>query len=335
MAELVHPPEGAANKRADLVLEGGGVKGIALVGAIAELEEQGYGLGRPARVAGTSAGAITGAMLAAGMPVPEMIRVMRGLDYRRFKDGPPLGAVGRGASLVAKLGMYRGDELHRWVARRLKDCGVETFGQLRLDDPDSGLPPERAYALSVVTSDVSSGRMVVLPWDYHRYGLDPDEQSVADAVRASASIPVYFRPWRVRAKGGRRSIQVDGGLLSNYPINLFDRRDRVVPRWPTFGVKLCARPPEGGPFPQWRTVRGPATYTRAVVSTMADAHDRVLMDEPSIVARSMFADTDGVSATDFDLDARTRERLFESGRQAARDFLATWDYARYLAKYRA
>ncbi|TDD79526.1 patatin-like phospholipase family protein [Actinomadura rubrisoli] len=322
------------SSRADLVLEGGGVKGIALVGAITELEALGFTLGRPARIAGTSAGAIIGAMLAAGMPVPDMAREMREVDYGRFQDSPPFGVVGRGWSLVTRLGLYKGDELHRWISKRLKGCGVETFGQLRLDDPDSDLPPERAYSLVVVVSDISSGRMVCLPWEYHRYGLDPDEQSVADAVRASASIPVFFRPRRVRSQGRSASLHVDGGMLSNYPITVFDRHDHVTPRWPTFGVKLSARPPDGGPFPQWRPVRGPVGFARAVIATMAEAHDRVLMDEPSIVARTMFAATDGVLATDFGLDAETRERLYESGRRAARDFAESWDFAAYLARYR-
>ncbi|WP_339155032.1 patatin-like phospholipase family protein [Actinomadura luteofluorescens] len=318
--------------RADLVLEGGGVKGIALVGAIAETQARGYRLGAPARVAGTSAGAIVGSLLAAGMPVPDMVALMRELDYRSFQDGSRFAVV-RGLSLLTTLGLHKGDALHRWIAARLKECGVETFGQLKLRDPDSALPPGRAYKLVVVVSDISSGRMVRLPWDYERYGLDPDEQSVADAVRASASIPVFFRPCRVCRKDGRACVQVDGGMLSNYPITIFDRDDRE-PRWPTFGVKLSARPLPGGVFPRWRAVRGPVGYGRALVTTMAEAHDREQMDEPALVARTMFARTDGVLATDFDLDAATRDRLYAAGREAAAHFLDGWDHRAYLARHR-
>lgn len=67
---------------------------------------------------------------------------------------------------------------------------------------------------------------------------------------------------------------------------------------------------------------------------MAEAHDRVRMDEPSIVARTMFARTDGVLATDFDLDAQTRDRLYAAGRDAAARFLDAWNHPDYLAKYR-
>ncbi|WP_141582286.1 patatin-like phospholipase family protein [Actinomadura sp. WMMA1423] len=324
--------DSSAQPRADLVLEGGGVKGIALVGAIAETQARGYRLGAPARVAGTSAGALIGSLLAAGMPVPEMVELMRGVDYRSFQDGSRFAAV-RGLSLLTTLGLYRGDALHKWIAAHLRECGVETFGQLKLHDPGSALPPRHAYKLVVVVSDISSGRMVRLPWDYDRYGLDPDEQSVADAVRASASIPVFFRPRRLCRGDGRRCVQVDGGMLSNYPITIFDRDDRE-PRWPTFGVKLSPRPLSGGVYPEWRTVRGPLGYGRALVSTMAEAHDRVQMDEPAIVARTMFARTGGVLATDFHLDAATRERLYQAGREAAARFLDGWDHRAYLARHR-
>src|SRR5918993_2240885 len=75
---------------ADLVLEGGGVKGIGLVGAISVLEAAGY---RFERVAGTSAGAIVGALVAAGMTSAEMFDVMTELDYRRFRDPTRLTRV--------------------------------------------------------------------------------------------------------------------------------------------------------------------------------------------------------------------------------------------------
>src|SRR5829696_3150734 len=64
---------------ADLVLEGGGVKGIALAGAISVLQDRGY---RFHRVAGTSAGAIVGALVAAGTPHTRLREMMRDLDYR-------------------------------------------------------------------------------------------------------------------------------------------------------------------------------------------------------------------------------------------------------------
>ena len=85
---------------------------------------------------------------------------------------------------------------------------MRTFGDLRLteaDDDASALPPERRYSLLVTASDVSRHRFVRLPWDYPLYGLVPDEQEVADAVRASASIPFFFEPVTLRSPGAGRA----------------------------------------------------------------------------------------------------------------------------------
>jgi predicted acylesterase/phospholipase RssA len=69
--------------KADAVFEGGGVKGIGLVGAIAETEARGF---RFENVAGTSAGAIVAALVAAGYTAAELKVEMESLDYRRFQD---------------------------------------------------------------------------------------------------------------------------------------------------------------------------------------------------------------------------------------------------------
>ena len=96
---------------------------------------------------------------------------------------------------------------------------MTTFGDLAIDDDE--LPPEQRYRLVVTVADVTTGQLVRLPWDYRRvYGLDPDEQSVADAVRASMSIPFFFRPVSVTSAAGLTSTLVDGGLLSNFPDRL-------------------------------------------------------------------------------------------------------------------
>lgn len=318
---------------ADLVLEGGGVKGIALVGAVHELSAAGY---RFPRVAGSSAGAIVGALLAAlqraGEPVQRLVEVMRALDYRAFRDQPLLtrlaGPVGDVAELLAEDGLYEGDRLRQWLASSLAALGVRTFGDLRLgDDPGGDLPPARRYRLVVTASDLSRRRLVRLPWDYPDYDRDPDEAPVADAVRASAAIPLFFQP--VRLAG---STLVDGGLLSNYPIDVFDRTDRRAPRWPTFGVRLSARP---GPRPVTRPVEGPVSVALATVETLLTANDAAHVDQPCVQARTVFVDTSGVSAVDFDLSVETRERLYAAGRGAARTFLAGWDFPAYVARCRS
>jgi NTE family protein len=327
----------AEDLKADVVLEGGGVKGIALVGALSVLMDQGYTF---PRVAGTSAGAIVGALLAAGTSAPRMRTMMAETDYRRFQDESWLDKLpgGKIFSVLFEDGIYEGQYFKDWLDEVLGD--VDTFGQLALpDDPDSTLPPEQRYRLVVNVSDVSLGRLVRFPWDYQRvYGLEADRQRIVDAVRASMSIPFFFEPVKFeyeRDQGSRKakSILVDGGMLSNFPIDIFDRTDGRPPRWPTFGIKLSSRPGAlADTFP--KDVDGPIELTKAMVGTLTSFRDAMHVDRPDVRDRTIFVDTLGVKATDFDLDEETQNALFDSGVDAATKFLANWDFDRYVATYR-
>ena len=323
---------------ADLVLEGGGVKGIGLVGAYTALGEAGYTF---RRIAGTSAGAIVGALIAAGMSPDELKRVMREIDYGSFEDRgflDHLGLVGKGASLLFEKGIYEGSYLREFMDEQLKALGVETFADLRVDDDPGAAPNDgTAYRLVVMTSDVTRARLVRLPWDYADYGLDPDEQRVSDAVRASMSIPFFYEPVRFTSRDAdgkdEVSYMVDGGMLSNFPIEVFDRSDGQPPRWPTFGIKLSAKPDAAQR--QKYDVHGTFSLARAMVGTMTSFHDQIHIDEPSAIARTMFVDTFGVRATDFAIDETMQDALFKSGRSAAASFLAGWDFDRYVAEFRS
>ena len=326
--------------QADVVLEGGGVKGIALVGALSVLIDAGYTF---PRVAGTSAGAIVGALLAADTSAEQMRSIMAATDYRRFQDESWLDALpgGKIISLLVDDGIYEGEYLKAWLDEVLGD--VDLFEHLALpDDPDSALPPDQRYRLVVNVSDVSLGRLVRFPWDYDRiYGLDPGRQRIVDAVRASMSIPFFFEPVRLRYErtvDGRQrtatSVLVDGGMLSNFPIDVFDRRDGRTPRWPTFGIKLSDRPGAlADSFP--KNVDGPFTLAKAMLGTMTSYRDAMHVDEAQVRARTIFVDTMGVTATDFDLDTATQNALFDSGVDAAQRFLDGWDFDAYIAAHRS
>ena len=322
---------------ADLVLEGGGVKGIGLVGAYSELTDAGYSFHR---IAGTSAGAIVGALIAAGMGTEPLKTVMRAVDYGRFQDEgfiDHLGLVGKGASVLFEKGIYEGHYLVEWLDGLLNTLGMRTFGDLRIDDPNSSLPPEKAYKLVVMTSDVTRGELVRLPWDYGDYGLKADDQLVADAVRASMSIPFFYEPVRFtgRDQAGKlvKSYMVDGGMLSNFPIEVFDRTDGKPPRWPTFGIKLSAKPTS--PVLHRFDVKGTLGLARAMVGTMTNFHDQMHINDPSVLARTMFVDAGQVKATDFDIDEPTQDMLFTNGKSGAQEFLKGWDFESYKKEFRS
>ncbi len=250
-----NPAVAAAQKSplaCDLVCEGGGVKGVGLAGAFSVLEERGYTI---ENVAGTSAGAITAALIAAKYDASELRDIVFGMDFEQFLDEgweDRIPGVGKAASVLLDTGIYEGDVFREWIADLLEKHNVETFGDLRTGDAD----PRYAHKLQVIASDVTARQLLVLPRDAAVLGLKPDELNVALAVRMSMSIPIFFEPVRVEnAETNREHLIVDGGMLSNFPVWLFDSDPGEVPTWPTFGLLLVepeprtpisARLPESG-----------------------------------------------------------------------------------------
>ncbi len=320
---------------ADLVLEGGGVKGAGLLGAVTAMTDgpDPYVFNR---IAGTSAGAIVASFLAAGLGPAELKQIMISKNFADFEDESAvfqhLKAFGEGFGLLFHEGLFRGDALYAWIAETLSRQGVHTWADLKIDDPS--LPRNEQYRLVVIVSDVSRGRELRLPWDYEeQLGVDPDTQFVADAVRASASIPFFFRPKSLNADkahtdGQGYTLCTDGGMLSNYPIDIFDRA--VDPRWPTIGVKLSAS--RQITQATWSPTANGLELAKALLSTMTDAHDQLHVDDPYYSGRTIFVDTTGFSSTDFHLSEQDKSVLFEHGREAGTDFLAGWDWARWRAE---
>ncbi len=343
-------PQHRRQLRADLALEGGGVKGIGLAGAVLVLDEAGYSF---ARVAGTSAGAIAASLIAAiskaGQPMPELRRYLNELHFTDFMPegkihhfldhlGGVVQKAETAAILTRRMGLYPGTYLAQWLQPILSGLGVKTFGDLQIDqsdDPGMSLPPERRYRLVVHASDITRGLLVRLPWNYGYYGLPRDDQDVAGAVRASMSIPFFFEPVTVQAEAADADVPmpdgssihqhyeagtvtwVDGGMLANFPIGAFDRADGGPARWPTIGIKLSSLQKS---FPA--TVASGTALSVAIraLHTMMNEWDRYDVDQFT-AARTIFVDKAGLTATQFDLTQAQQDELFLNGVKAATRFI--------------
>ena len=341
MADLGGSP--SQSRSADLVLEGGGVKGIALVGALEVLEEHGYTY---RRVAGSSAGAIVGSLVAAGIPAKRLATILREIDYRRFRDGGPFSntLLGRAGALALRSGIYHGNHLPDWLDEQLREHAgpgwTGVFADLPYVDPDPErvIADSRRFRLVVTGSDLTNGRLRYFPWDFPAYGRDPGAERIVDSVRVSMSIPFFYRPVRWRETDGHVTWLVDGGMLSNYPIQVFDAPAGVAPRWPTIGIKLSGRPQAG--LGITNTIKGPLGMGFAMLRTMMGFYDRLHIDASDAIDRTIFVDTGKVRTTDFDLSTEDREMLYQNGRKAAIEFLEgsdrrpAWDFDAYVAKHR-
>lgn len=323
--------------RADLVFEGGGVKGIALAGAYRELSNRGY---VPECVAGTSAGAITAALVAVGYSGADVEQiVLRDMHFTDFEDPAfldRLGVAGDAAEFFLHRGMHSGDYFLNWIRKLLVAKGKKTFGELR-NPPGSA--DNRQYRLQVIVSDLSAREMLVLPRDAAQLGIDnPDDLEIAAAVRMSMSIPIFFEPvvWG-NQKTGADHVIVDGGLLSNYPLWLFD--SATPPEFPTFGMTLVApgqqtplapNPPADAVLPE---LDSDLEFMKAIVSTMLQGRDRFYTDADNF-ARTIPIPTLGIGTTDFAITPAQAQALFDSGKDATAKFLEAWDFAAYKKRFR-
>ncbi|KHE71986.1 patatin-like phospholipase family protein, partial [Halobacillus sp. BBL2006] len=189
--------------KVDGVFSGGGVKALAFIGALEELEDQGYTF---SRVAGTSAGAILASLNAAGYTAQELKDKLKSLSFEKLVDVPltdRLLPFMKWLLLYYRLGLYKGNRLESTIEKWLEEKGIRTFADL----------PHNS--LKIICSDLTIGRIVVLPDDLKRvYGIDPATFSVAKAVRMSSGLPYFFIPVKIHGKKGK-SVIVDGGVLSN------------------------------------------------------------------------------------------------------------------------
>ncbi|WP_100331540.1 patatin-like phospholipase family protein [Bacillus xiapuensis] len=287
--------------RIDGVFSGGGIKGFALVGAYEEIERRKLSF---VRLAGTSAGAIMAAFIAAGYTSAELKKLMFEVDGKQLLDDVYLDIpLVRWLKIYYKLGMYKGKKLEQWLEDRLAAKGIRTFGDLA---PES---------LRVITSDITNGRLLTLPDDLPSYNKDPLSFSVARAVRMSCTLPYFFQPVKINAK----SLVVDGGVLSNFPIWLFDEEDKKKKR-PVLGVKLITKT-KGLP----RQVKTGTDLFGALFHTMKDAHDARYISrrhEKNII----FIPVSGTSVTDFNLTDEKKHALIQTGRDYAKAFFKSWCY---------
>lgn len=316
---------GRSPELVNAVFEGGGVKGIGLAGALIEAEKHcQWGF-----VAGTSAGAVIASLVAAGYRAEEIADLVLSFAYERMADTsyghfPLVGPLWR---LWLNLGLYKGKYLEDWIREKLLAKGICRFGDLAM--PDLASSSDDRYRLRVIASDISTGSMLVLPQDIARYGIDPDHLDIARAVRMSMSIPLYFEPvalnYRDDKGQAQKSYIVDGGMLSNYPVWLFDRNN-ILPQALTIGFKLVG-PTEDRPH----KINGPISLLGAVLETMMEAHDNRYIEQKNF-ARTIAIPTLDIRATDWRLSRRQIRELFNSGVKAATGFFHEWEWRKRLCR---
>ena len=318
------------------IFEGGGAKGLAHVGAVAEVQELGVQF---VGVAGASAGAIVAALIAVGYKPRELYDsqtrtgILAGSLTDMFGEGrwqkwkafstvveekisrfSPFGAwlgalpfYGRWREpltrMVTEFGFFDTAPLEATIDRWLRGGRIkipETQKRLLFGDLD----PAKVPPLRIIASDLNAQAPVVFSRE-----KTPDIP-VARAVAASIAIPFFFRPVTLEVDGEIRTL-VDGGLVSNFPIWIFDdaRRRRVKPT-PIVGFRLLQKADTSR-----RDPHSLLRFTRGLMETALNAN--IEIHARGIDDLYTFAIEVDVSTYDFDLSGDRKQALYSSARQQA------------------
>lgn len=360
-------------EEADGVFRGGGVKGLAIAGAL-----QGFAahprrpIKRWVNVAGASAGAIIASFLAVKGPdaVSELGPVLTDMPAPSFQDFPPGGELLGGVPnlFFRGHGLAHGEAFRKWFDELL---GHATFAQVKG-------PPEQGSRLKLTAVDVTNSQLLLLPDDLPRYRLpgekvaiDPDSFPIASATRMSMSIPYFFEPIelvrdQVRVTGPEdgavavgavvdrsvaqdagatfeelsdppKALIVDGGTLSNFPVWIFDvdpSQGGQLPKRFTFGFTLTGgRGVAGGAGFLRKISPWPVRFGADIFHAALNAWDNRFQSHSTNV-RTVTISAGDVGTTEFDLSPERKEWLVQSGRKAAAHFLdREFDPAEYRNTY--
>ena len=368
------------NQYVDLVQEGGGVLGIALVGYTYVLEKARI---RFFSLAGTSAGAINTMLLTSVGKMSEaksekILELLAKQSLFDFVDGPPavkklitnllskpvfmkiiwtilfnFGSLK--TALLKKYGLNPAVVFEKWIKEILNDVGIRDLATLDkqrnvlpdgLINVNQGGNTERLQPkLAIVTADVTTHTKVEFPRMAPLYWAESEKINPARLVKASMSIPLFFEPLKIAdiPDAGKKhhsswiemadyygeipseALFVDGGLLSNFPINIFHRSDGGVPRMPTFGVRLSAYRDGYGPNENIGQLLG------SIITTMRHDNDiEFLIKNPDYHHLICQLDVDkDFNWLDFNMSKEKQVQLFIAGAQKAIDFLENFNWPEY------
>ncbi len=303
----------------NLALKGGGVLGIAYVGALKELENRRIYEGLK-RVSGTSAGAMVAAMIAIGFTPEDIEKKMHEMHFKQFKWGfNPF-------RLFSSYGLYSGDY-------------ILEFAHSILDA--SGKLPKNATFRDLAENDCKELYVFAANIDLHTiqefsFSRTPD-CIVAEAIRASMSIPLFFKAWQFTSGNHKDYYFVDGGLVYNYPLSFFDNDARFGTtkdsRNESMGLYLESkllfesnnRAKEKGNISKERLLRPNKklssfrffSYLKFSFATLLNAQGIDFMEDNHLVRRTIFINDLGFSPTDFNLDNNQKNLLVNSGLSSA------------------
>ena len=298
----------------NLVLEGGGARGFAYCGAIHELGEMGV-LHKFTRFAGTSVGALFAALLVIGFTAKEISEIDYEIDLSPYTRSCCLTTV---YHVWNQYGLFSTDHLESEFRKVI---------QKRVD-PDITLKElfdTTQKELVIVTCSLNQQDPV-----YLHHGKYPDVKLI-DALICSISVPFGFRPRQYNFTG-TSDYYVDGGLVDNYPIWVFNdmdalyrsdlddvEKDEINPK--TLGLKLLCKGERNTTqvFHGRKKIANVFGFALGLINTLMLQVERGSLS-PSSMAQTVPIRTGDVYFMDFQLSDEDRNKLIKNGKEAVRKY---------------
>lgn len=333
----------------NLIFEGGGVKGIAYLGALEILSSKGI-LNQVVRVGGTSAGAINAVLVGLNFTPEETKDILWELNFNNFLDDS-WGIVRDTDRLLEQFGWYKGDFFRSWMGKLIKEKTGNS--EATFADLEAMKASKQFKSLFLMGTNLSTRFSEIFSSEH------TPRMCIADAVRISMSIPLFFAAKR----NVRGDVYVDGGVLDNYPIKLFDRRkyldtanfvttdyyekinaslknqprqiSEYVYNKETLGFRLDTRE-EISVFrdqaePPHQKVDNFFDYVWALVDTVLESQQSAHLHSDDW-ARTIYIDTLSVKTTEFDLSDEKKAALVQSGKRGAEKYFEWFDNGQPINK---
>jgi len=274
----------------NLAFKGGGVLGIAYAGAITVLEQQGI-LAGIEKVAGTSAGAITAAMVSLNYSAAEIRTIVNGTSFKSFEDRKDPFRI------PITYGLYAGDALLSFIQNQITAKGLPATATFR-DFNTNNYKDLHVFATDLNIQDCQEFSFATTP-----------DVVVAEAIRASMSIPIFFKAWQFSNSVPSNHIYVDGGVIYNYPLTAFDTSTGANEE--TLGFYLTDM--QDADKDNGLQTGQIEDYIKVLFDTLMDAQVIDFDKDPEMQDRTIKIDDLGISSTNFDLTTDQEEALYQSG----------------------
>ncbi|HEV7347120.1 patatin-like phospholipase family protein [Telluribacter sp.] len=310
----------------NLVFEGAGIRGIAYAGVIEQLDKDNKLVGIE-KVGGTSAGAITALMVSLGYSSGEIADLIASTKFNKFNDGRFLFFGGL-VRLNKMYGWYRGDAFTKWLSDIIEsktgnpDITFEELSQKGYKD------------LYVTGTCLNKQKLIVFSKESY------PRMKIKDAVRISMSIPFYFKAVLIDSTGAvhkkadptqKLDVVVDGGLLGNFPIFLFDQvltdstnRKHRIPDFKTLGIRIDSDLQIQNDSTSRELasleIKNMQDYVSAFYVLILENLNRNELTEEDW-ARSISVSSVGITPRIKRLSPAQKERLINSGREATSGYL--------------